>query len=207
METHTIQAEARATIGKGVSRKLRAAGKIPAVAYGPGTEPIGLAIETKQLQLLKKAERGWNTPVTIAVDGGDDISLAVLKDVQRHPVSGKLLHADFMRVQPGAEVTVRVPVKVVGKAAGAELGGRIQTPMREIELICLAAKIPAVVEVDVTPLNINDKILLQVLPLPEGTRPASRHNPPVVACVGKRGGAVATAEDEEGEEGEEEAEE
>ncbi len=210
MENHTINAEARPGTGKGVARKLRADGKVPAVAYGLGGEAVGLAIPAKQFALLKKASRGWNTPVTIAVEGGEDIPLAVLKDVQRHPLSGKLLHADFVRVVPGAEVTVRVRVVTVGKAPGTELGGSLQTPMREIDIICAPENVPAVIEVDVSELNINDKVLLHTMTLPEGLRVASKHNLPVVSCVGKRGGGIDDedeTEDEESEEGEEEAEE
>ncbi len=200
METYTINAEARPGTGKGVARKLRAAGKVPVVAYGLGGDPVGLAVPAKQFVLLKKASRGWNTPVHIVVEGGEDIPLAVLKDVQRHPLSGALLHADFIRVVPGANVTVRVRVVTVGKAAGTEFGGTLQTPMREVDIICAPEHVPAVVEIDVTNLKIGDKILLHALPLPVGCRPASKLNLPVVACVGKRGGAVALLdEDEEGE--------
>ena len=201
MENHTITAEARPETGKGVARKLRAVGKVPAVAYGLGGHAIGLAIPAKELALLRKASRGWNTPVTIAVEGGEDIPLAVLKAVQRHPINGKILHADFIRVVPGAPVTVRVRIVVVGKAPGTELGGSLQTPMREIDVICAPEHVPAVIKVDVSALQINDKVLLHDLPLPEGCRPASKFNEPVVSCVGKRGGLLG--ESEEGEEGEE----
>ena len=204
METHTIQAELRTDVGKGVARKLRALGKIPAVAYGVGSVPVGLAVEAKEFRTLKKAPLGWNTPVNIAIEGGDDITLAVLKAVQKHPVNGELLHADFQLLAAGAEVTVRVPVTTSGKAVGAALGGSIQCPLRQIDLICAPENIPAVVNVDVTPFGIGDKMMLQDLPLPDGCRVASRHNPPVVACVGKRGARIeedaapGEAADEEG---------
>jgi len=204
MQNHTIQAEARSGTGKGLARKLRADGKIPAVAYGGGKEGVSLTIPAKQLQLLKKADRGWNTPVTIEVDGGETIPVAVLKDVQRHPVTGRVLHADFQLVEGDAKVLVRVPVSTTGKAAGAAMGGSIRVSLREIELLCAPADIPKVLEIDVTPMNIGDTVLLQDLPMPKGCKVASRHNPPILACVGKRGAKVVEeTEDEEGEEAEE----
>jgi len=205
MELHTLQAEARTATGKGVARKARAAGRIPAVVYGGGGESAPLTLDPKDLRKLKTARLGWNTPLTIIVEGGADVATAMLADVQRHPVSGKLLHADFLRVAMDATVRVRVPVKVEGRAAGITLGGRISLSLPEVDLVCGIESIPSVVVVDVTPLDINDKVLLQDLVVPEGTKVASRHNPPVVACVGKRG--ARAEESAEAEEESEEAEE
>jgi len=202
MELHTLSAEARTGTGKGVARKARAAGRIPAVVYGGDADPASLTIDPADLRRLKNQPLGWNTPLTLSVEGGADVSPAMLTAVQRHPVSGKLLHADFVRVATGGEVKVKVPVKVSGRAVGLTLGGRVSLSLPEVDLICAVDAIPAAVEIDVTPLNIGDKILLQDLVTPDGSRVASRHNPPVVAVVGKRGARKA-AEEAEAAEGEE----
>lgn len=207
MELHTLQAEARTATGKGVARKARAAGRIPAVVYGGTGDSAPLTLDPKDLRRLKTARLGWNTPLTITIDGGDDVAVAMLADVQRHPVSGHLLHADFIRVSEGDMVRVRVPVKMEGRAAGIALGGRISLSLPEVDVFCAIDAIPSVIIVDLTPLEINDKVLLQDLVVPEGCKVASRHNPPVVACVGKRGARVEEGEEEEEEEESEEAEE
>ena len=201
MELHTLSAEARSATGKGVARKLRAEGRIPAVVYGHG-DPASLTIDPKQLRRLRNEPLGWNTPLTLEVEGGDNIEKALLTEVQRHPVTGRFLHADFQRVGASGEVKVTVPVKTEGRAVGITLGGRVSVILPEVEVLCQVGSIPAALPVDVGPLNIGDKVLLQALPLPEGVRVASRHNPPVVSCVGKRGARKA-AEEAEAEEAEE----
>ncbi|MCO4771170.1 MAG: 50S ribosomal protein L25 [Deltaproteobacteria bacterium] len=205
MELHTLSAEARTASGKGGARKIRAGGRIPAVVYGGDAAPASLSLDPKDLLRLKNQPLGWNTPLTLAVEGGDDVADVMLAEVQRHPVSGRLLHADFRRIT--GLVGVRVPVNVSGKAKGLTLGGRVSLSMPEIDLLCAADKIPAVLEIDVTPLDIGDKILLQDLPMPEGCKVASRHNPPIVAVVGKRGGGGDEDEADEDEDAAEEAEE
>lgn len=196
MELQKLQASSRAASGKGVARKARAAGHIPAVVYGGEAEPSLLTLDPRELRLLKGKTLGWNSPLEIAVDGGDDVGMALLKAVQRHPVSGKLLHADFIRISEGEPVKVRVPVKTKGRAAGATLGGRVSVSLPEVDVVCLPKDIPARIELDISPLDIGDKVLLQAMDLPEGVRVASRHNPPVVACVGKRGARKAAEADE-----------
>jgi large subunit ribosomal protein L25 len=197
MELHTLQAEARSATGKGVARKVRGAGRIPAVVYGGAHEPAALSVDPKDLRRLKTQPLGWNTPLTLAVDGGDDIAAAMLVAVQRHPVSGELLHADFRRVNDGDLVKVRVPVAITGRAKGITLGGRVSVSLPEIDLLCRLDAIPQAVTIDVTPMDIGDKVMLQGIALADGCKVASRHNPPIVAVVGKRGARVAAVDEDE----------
>lgn len=196
METQTIRALARHEHGKGIARQLRRTGLIPAIAYGGEAGPLALALDPNQLLQLRKSRLGWNHPVTIEVEGGAAIQLALLREVQKHPISGKLLHADFLRVDAGAEVVVRVPLMIDGRALGEEIGGRINQPRREIEIRCTPAQIPSQVLVNVRPLEIGDKVVLSELEMPEGCRPEFRHDVTIASCVGRRGGAE---EDEAGE--------
>ncbi len=207
METQTIQASARTEHGKGVARKLRRSGRIPAVAYGAGGEATSLSLNPAELHQLRKSRLGWNMPVTIEVDGGETIALALLRDVQKHPISRQLLHADFLRVADGETVTVRVPIRLEGKAAGSELGGRIAQPRRFITLVCQPALIPEAVVIDITPLEINDKVTLSELPVPDGCTTVYTTDVTVVACVGRRGGLLDEDELDEDAEGAEGAEE
>ena len=208
METQTIQALSRQESGKGVARKLRRNGMIPAIAYGGESDSQALSLDPNQLHQLRKSRLGWNHPVTIEVENGARVELALLREVQKHPISGKLLHADFLRVAEGDEVVVRVPLAIDGRALGQEIGGRISQPRREIAICCRPSQIPERILVDVRELEIGDKVMLSQLPMPEGCRPEFRNDVTVAACVGRRGGAEEAMELLEGgdEELEEEAE-
>jgi large subunit ribosomal protein L25 len=212
MEIQTIRAKTRPESGKGVARKLRAAGLIPAVAYGAGGNALTLALDPNQLVQLHKSRLGWNHPVTIEVEDGEGVELALLREVQKHPISRALLHADFLRVDPGAEVVVRVPLRVDGRAAGEEIGGRISQPRRELLIRCKPLDIPEQILVDVRELEIGDKVMLSELDLAEGSHPVFTQDVTVASCIGRRGGALdelqdAAEEDAEGAEDEAEAEE
>ncbi|HCP44497.1 MAG TPA: 50S ribosomal protein L25 [Deltaproteobacteria bacterium] len=207
MELETIQAEARTDVGKGVARKLRASGKMPAVAYGKGGDAVSLALDPADLHNLRKGRLGWNQPLSIEVDGGDAIPLAMLRDVQRNPLTGKLLHADFIMLTEGAEIELRVPIRTVGKAHGEELGGMVSLLQRSIAVTCLPKDIPDGIDVNITRLNVGDKIMLSDLTMPSGVVVDTSVDTPVIALVGR---PVEEEEEifegEEGEEGEEGAE-
>lgn len=188
MNTQTIQAEARAESGKGVAHKLRAVGRIPAVAYGASGAPQQLSLDPKALLELRKSPLGWNQPVAIEVDGGDNVSLAVLREVQRHPVSGHFLHADFLRVTEASEIVMQVPLRLTGKSPGAALGGRISQPKRALAVRCTPGAIPPAIEIDISELNVGDRIMLSELAVPTGVSVSLKVDLPAVSCVGRRGG-------------------
>lgn len=195
MNTQTIQAAARAESGKGIAHKLRAAGRIPAVAYGPSVASQQLSLDPKALLDLRKSPLGWNQPIAIEVDGGDNVTLALLHAVQRHPVSGKVLHADFLCIEEGSEVTVKVPLRLTGKAPGEALGGRISQPKRDLAVVCTPDTIPNAIEIDISGLNVGDRILLSELAVPKGVRVSLAFDGPAVSCVGRRGGAAEELEE------------
>ena len=188
MNTQTIQAEARAESGKGVAHKLHAVGRIPAVAYGASVEPQQLSLDPKALVDLRKSPLGWNSLIAIEVDGGDNVNLAVLQEVQRHPVSGKFLHADFLCVDEASEITMQVPLRLTGKSPGEALGGLISQPKRALSVRCTPATIPSAIEIDISSLHVGDRILLSEVPVPSGVRVLLAFDAPAVSCVGRRGG-------------------
>lgn len=190
MNVQTIQAAARGQTRKGANRKLRAAGKVPGVIYGSG-DSVLIEFDPEVLAQLRRGPLGWNQPVSIAVEGGATVPVAMLKDVQRHPVSGKLLHADFVRVDESKDVFVDVPIQVVGKAAGEEAGGRVDLIQYSLTLSCRPDAIPRSIPVDVTPLQIGDRVMADKVPAPAGTTVVIRSNVPVVAVAGKKGAEAA----------------
>ncbi len=211
MEYQTIQAEARSEAGKGAARRTRRAGRIPAIAYGGGVDAVALSVDPRALRQLHKGVLGWNTPFMLTVDGSDDVGLAMLKDVQKHPTTGALLHADFVRLTADGVVEVNVPVRLLGKAPGIEEGGKLNQPMRALVVRCLPSVIPDALEIDVSELDVGDKVMLSGVATPDGISLVFVNDATVVNVFRSRvvlEEDVVDLTDEEGEgEGEEEEEE
>ena len=121
----SLQASSRDNFGKGWARKVRQEGQLPAVMYGPLTEPQPLTLDPNQLLTIFKETQDRNTVVRVQVDNGGDVPCLV-REVQRHPLSRELLHVDLYAVNPEGEVEVMVPLTTVGRPKGAVLGGRIR---------------------------------------------------------------------------------
>lgn len=206
MEYQTIQAQARSDRGKGAARRARAAGQLPAIAYGAGGEAVSITVDPKDLRLLHKSELGWNSPFVLAIDGVSGAGLAMLKDVQKHPISRELLHADFLRLTDDTEVLVEVPVRLVGKAPGAEQGGTVRQPLRVATVRCLPGVIPSVLDIDISLLDIGDKVMLSSVAVPEGVALVF-HSDATVVDVARARIAIETVVDELGEGEDDEASE
>jgi large subunit ribosomal protein L25 len=158
-----LEATKRSTKGKNEARRLRAAGKIPAVLYGAQKAgdtppPLSVAVDPKPFLRILHSKSGLNTLITFKVEGEKDARVLV-RGVQLDPVSHHLLHADFYRVNMDRKITVTVPVQLRGEARGVKTdGGVLDFVHREIELECLPAEIPNAIEIDITNLGIGDAI-------------------------------------------------
>lgn len=182
MAVNALVAELRDATGKGVARKLRAAGRIPAVLYGKGAESKAISVDPSALQrLLQSGGAGMNTLIELRVDG--TTRTVLVKELQRDPVRGRPIHTDFYLVELDQTVEVSVPIHLVGKAPGVELGGILDHPLREIELECLPRAIPERVEVDVSALEIGDSIHVRDLELPEGVSVQTDANLAVASVI------------------------
>ena len=165
MQEITIAARKRESSGKGVARKLRAAGRIPAIFYGRTQQPVSIDIEAKQFENILHHLESENVIVNLAI--GDEVNKALLRDVQHGPVRGMVLHADFYHVAMDQEINVHIPIHFQGLAAGVKNdGGIMQCTMRELEISCLPDRIPPSVDVDVNALNIGDSIHVRDIVLP-----------------------------------------
>jgi large subunit ribosomal protein L25 len=161
-----LQAEVRASRGKGPARRLRAQGKLPAVFYGPGVEPTPLTLSPKELEKALRGERGRNVVFTLSLGGEDQ--LAMVKDVTTDPVTRELLHVDLYRVFEDRELEVHVPLHTHGRAAGVVQGGVLNVTRRTVPVRTTPAKIPVSIDVDVTGLALKDAIAVEDIELPEG---------------------------------------
>ena len=167
MSTVTMAASTRTLTGKGAARKIRKSGLIPAVVYREGKVPALITINPKTLVFHFEKTRNPNTLVTLEVEGGNNATCLV-KEVQRHPVSGAIRHVDFYEVLSEESIVVSVPVKTTGRAVGTTLGGAIRIIRRDLDIRCAANNIPQSINVDVTSLDIGKFIKVNEIPNPEG---------------------------------------
>src|SRR5436190_17200724 len=167
MATASLNAEARTETGKGVARKLRAAGRVPAVIYGHAREAQALSLPTRELEKLLSSIATGSTVVELSV--GSATTKTLIREVQRHPFKKQIVHVDFQELVAGEKVTVEVPLVFVGTAEGVKTGGGIlDQTMHEITVHCDPSIIPNHVDVDVTPLGIGKSIHVSDLRVPDG---------------------------------------
>ncbi len=159
MEQINLNVRIRKTTGNSPARALRREGRIPAVLYGPKTEPILLSVDSKEFEQIVKKSTIGSVLLNLLIQNGDTKSRpAMVKELQTHPVTQRFLHVDFYEIDMQRKIRVMVPVVIKGKAKGVEEGGLLQITSREIEVLCLPTEIPEAFEVDVTHLDIGDAI-------------------------------------------------
>ncbi len=163
--TETIIVALRETVGKAASRELRKSGFIPATIYGLGEAVVSVAISPKIVARILASDTGMNSMIHMQREGTDIQRHAIIKDLQRDPVTGRLSHVDFMRVDPTHKVKVQVPIILKGIPAGVKEGGILDFVHRYIEIECLPALIPAHVEVNVDRLMVGDVIRVDQIEL------------------------------------------
>jgi large subunit ribosomal protein L25 len=183
---NALSVEIRRQAGKGVARKLRAAGRIPGVCYGQGEASVSLTLDPHQLRkLIEKSDAGMNTLFNLAVPGGGSLDgrMVLLRELQKDPVRGAYLHADFYAVNVEEAVAVSVPIHIRGKAKGVDTGGVLDQALRELELECLPLAIPREIAIDVSALAVGDSLHVRDIELPEGVKLISDPNLSVVSVV------------------------
>lgn len=187
MGDQSLAVEVRTDTGKGVARKLRAVGRIPAVLYGHGNASVSLSIQAKDLDtLLKTSHAGLNTLIDLEGDSAVEGKVVLIKELQRHSVAGTLSHADFFEIDATAKIHVSVPIKLEGIPEGVKLGGVLEHMMREIDLLCLPNAIPDSLEVDVSGMNQNESLHVSDLTLPEGVETGVDEALPIVHVATKK---------------------
>ena len=203
MELIELKTNIRTTTGNGPARRLRQAGQIPAVLYGPETESVLLSVNISDIdRVLKKGRIGQALlNLVIPNNGETSTKTAMVKELQLHPVSRNFLHIDFYEVAMDRKIMVNVPVTTTGKAKGVEVGGILQIIRRELEVQCLPLDVPESIEIDITDLDIGDSIHVGNISLQSEIEFLGGENFTVVTIVSPK------IEEEEEELVEEEAEE
>ena len=206
MEQFELNATVRKTTGNSPARELRRGGHIPAVLYGPQTEPVLLSVNIKELeQVFKKGNIGSIILNLIIQNGKKVTKPAMIKEFQSHPVSGDFLHIDFYEIDMQRKINVMIPVVTKGISKGVELGGLLQIIRREIEVLCMPGDIPEAIELDITDLDVGDSVHVEEIPLGDNVEISSDVNFTVLTIVSPKVEEVEEEEEEEGLEGEEAA--
>ena len=177
----TLKAEKRDGAGKGVARKIRATGKVPAVLYGPTQEALTLVVGERDLWHALHTDAGTNVLVNLSVDG--DSFLTMPREVQRDIVRGTLLHVDFLQIRRDVAIEVDVPVQLVGDSIGVTEGGVIEHHLWELHVECLPTAVPEHIEADITNLAVNDALHVSDVTAPEGVTILTPPEETVVAVV------------------------
>ena len=182
-EIISLSAEARARAGKGAARATRRSGRVPAIVYGDGKEPALISLEPRELARALARPGYYATLVDISVDGTTHRTLP--RDVQYHPVSDAALHADFMRVAAGSQVTVTIPVFFVNheRSVGLRRGGILNVVRHGIDMICSVDNIPDRIVVDLDGLDIGDSIHISAVTMPPEARPVIQARDFTIASI------------------------
>ena len=168
-EELNLEAKIRETEGRSSNKALRREGSIPAVIYGGGVEPQRISIMEKDITKASEIA-GFKTQILKVSISGKDESV-VVKELQRHPSTSRLVHADFMRVNPDSRITLSVPIRFINEdmCVGVKnQGGVVSHLLNDIEVSCLASNLPEHIEIDIEELELGSSILLSEMKLPEG---------------------------------------
>ena len=231
MKTIELTVEKRSTRGKNEARRSRAQGQIPAVVYGAGKPTVEVVVDRKALSDVFREGAGENAIFLLKLGGTDQSRHAMIRELQRDPLTRKTQHIDFVRVMMDTKIKVRVALEVVGTAIGVRTeGGILDLVTRDVEVECLPTAIPEHIPVDVSELAIGDLIRVGQLPRIEGvtvledsdrvlvhvTHPTAEKEPEVAAAEAAaeptepevlKKGKVLTEEEQAAEDKKEKAEE
>ena len=205
MQQTILAARVRKETGKGAARQLRKNKQIPAIFYGPSTEPTMLTINLSEFDRILKSGGTENIIIDLQVttDEGMDTKKAILKDYAVDPVKGALLHADFYEISMDKKISVNIPVHLINTPKGVTDGGILQQIRRHLSVTCLPDKIIASLELDVSGLEIGDSLHIRDINLPEGVTCDEEEHltvvivaAPALAKGAERGGEEEAVSDE-----------
>jgi len=192
MASASLSAEARTETGKGVARKLRAAGRVPAVVYGHGREAQSLSLNARDLDKLLGSIAAGSTVVELSI--GNATTNTLIREVQRHPFKKLILHVDFMELVAGEKVIVDVPLVFVGVPEGVRTGGGLLEQMlHSIEVNVDPSSIPNHIDVNVADLVMGHSLHVRDLQLPPGVEVLSDEDATVCAVIAPRAVVEETA--------------
>lgn len=159
-----LKAEHRDGTGKGAARKIRAGGKVPAVVYGQGSDPLHVTIDSRDLFHVLHTDAGMNVLVDLRVDG--DHFLAMPREVQQDHLRGTFTHVDFLRIARDEKIVVDVPIHLVGESHGVKEGGVVEHHLWNLHVESFPQDVPASIDADISRLGINESLKVSDLRIP-----------------------------------------
>jgi large subunit ribosomal protein L25 len=177
-----VEAQERSDLGKNANRRLRKSGGVPGVVYGLDRPPFPVGIGARKIEEVLNLETGRNTIFTMSLTGQDRTRAVMIKALQRDPVTERLVHVDFVRVDLAKAVRVSVPLRLLGLAEGVKTeGGLLEFVLRQVEVQCLPSDIPEHIDLDVSALHLNQHLSVKDLPTKE--RVTILDDPEAIVCV------------------------
>ena len=198
-----IDVESRNAVGKKASKIIRDSGKVPGIIYGPGQESIPITFIRKHFVKLYNEGELSSKVVTLNIDNGKKKVDVVLQDIDAHSPTDTLIHADFLVIDNDTEVRVSVPIKLIGQdvCLGMKLGGKLNLSFRHLQVRCLPKLLPEYITIDISEMEIGDKIRFSTVKLPEGVKLVSKDLNCSIATI--KGKKTKSEEEDEKEELEE----
>ena len=193
MSKQVLNVELRKETGKGICRRLRSAGRLPAVVYGKGIEPVSVSLAQRELSEAIAGVGGRNHILTLNCAGELNGATVIVADLLVDSLRGNPRHVDLHKVNLADKVKVHVPLKLVGIAAGAKAGGFVDFALHQVEVECLPVHIPGVISVDVTELTIGHSIHVSDVKAPIGSVILSDPKAAVVSILGRKSGEAVEA--------------
>ena len=204
MATLRLSAETRSDTGKGVAKKMRRAGRIPAILYGRGQEGVSLSLGNKEVSHLLANPGAMTNVLELEItDSGKSSKKNILvKKIQKHPFREEVLHMDLLEIALDQKISVMVPIELAGESKGVKMGGILEMKRREREITSLPNQIPDTIVIDITELQIGDAVHVEDITPPDGAQISFESNFTVLSVVAP----AAEIEEEEAEEEEAEGE-
>ena len=204
MATLRLSAETRSDTGKGAAKKMRRAGRIPAILYGRGQEGVSLSLGNKEVSHLLANPGAMTNVLELEItDSGKSSKKNILvKKIQKHPFREEVLHMDLLEIALDQKISVMVPIELAGESEGVKMGGILEMKRRELEITSLPNQIPDTIVIDITELQIGDAVHVEDITPPDGAQISFESNFTVLSVVAP----AAEIEEEEAEEEEVEGE-
>lgn len=163
-----LKAEIREGRGKGAARKLRAAGQVPAIVYGLGSEPLPVAVSSRELAHTLSTDAGMNVLIDLQLGSGTELVIA--RELNKDPVKGVIRHVDFLRINRNQTIEVDVPIHLEGEAPGMKQGGQMDQHTYSLHIEALPGNLPERIDVDISHLQVGDSLRVEDIKAPEGIK-------------------------------------
>lgn len=192
-EQLTLQAEKREGKGSSESKRLRRAGKVPAVVYGSKQQEYTIQVESQDFHKIFRDQSSANFLLNLEIEGAKEKSkLAFVQDMQRDPITGGFIHIDFRAVQDDEIISATVPITLVGESEGVKAGGLLEHLVHSLEIQCKPADLPERIEHDVTKVSVGETVTVSELDFGEGVT-TKMDGQVLVALVNKSRASISAA--------------